>query len=145
MAITGGSLQGVSNEMNVTPLIDVLLVLLIIFMVLTPTTPKGLEALVPQAPNSPAIPNTVPRTIVVQVLHGDADQPARLRINEEDVTWDNVESRLHVIFANRVEKVIFIKGDEDVTFNNIAQLVDRAHSAGVDKIGLLTAKIEAGR
>jgi biopolymer transport protein TolR len=126
-------------------LIDVLLVLLIIFMVLTPMTPGGLDALIPQAPSSSSPPIPMPRTIVVQVLRGDAEQPARLRINEEDVTWDNIETRLHAIFANRVEKVVFIKGDEDVTFNNIAQVIDREHSGGVDKVGLLTAKVEAGR
>jgi biopolymer transport protein TolR len=145
MAITSGNSHGISNEMNVTPLIDVLLVLLIIFMVLTPMTPEGLGALVPQAPSSSSPPIPMPRTIVVQVLHGDADQPTRLKINEEDATWENVENRLHAIFANRVEKVVFIKGDENVTFDSIAQIIDRAHGAGVDKVGLLTAKIETGR
>jgi biopolymer transport protein ExbD len=130
--------------MNVTPLIDVLLVLLIIFMVITPLTPKGLEALVPQPPkdkNQPPPPDQ--RTIVVQVLKGAGDRPA-LKINQDDVTWDNLEGRLAEIYKTRAEKVMFVKADDDIPFMDVAQVIDVAHSAGVDKVGLITAKIEAG-
>jgi biopolymer transport protein ExbD len=122
----------------------VLLVLLIIFMVITPLTPKGLDALVPQPPKDPQKqqePND--RTIVVQLLKGAGDKPA-LKINQDDVTWENLEGRLNDIFKTRAEKVMFVKADPDLTFNDVAQVIDIGHSAGVDKVGLITAKIEAG-
>jgi len=140
----GGSGGGPTADMNVTPLIDVLLVLLIIFMVITPLTPKGLDALVPQPPkDQQKQPEQSDRTIVVQLLKGAGDKPA-LKINQDDVTWENLEGRLNDIFKTRAEKVMFVKADPDLTFDNVAQVIDIAHNAGVDKVGLITAKIEAG-
>ena len=143
---TGGPGSGPSADINVTPLIDVLLVLLIIFMVITPLTPKGLDALVPQPPKPnqpPPPPND--RTIVVQVIHQANGGRPTLKINQDDVTWDNVGDRLTEIFKTRAEKIMFVKGDDDITFDNVAQVIDIAHSSGVDKIGLITAKIESGQ
>jgi biopolymer transport protein TolR len=140
----GGSGSGPTADMNVTPLIDVLLVLLIIFMVITPLTPKGLDALVPQPPKDPQKQqDTNDRTIVVQLLKGAGDKPA-LKINQDDVTWENLEGRLNDIFKTRAEKVMFVKADPDLPFNDVAQVIDMGHAAGVDKVGLITAKIEAG-
>jgi len=142
MGVSAGG--GQSADINVTPLIDVLLVLLIIFMVITPLTPKGLDALVPQPP-PPNAPKNEPtdRTVVVQVLKAGGGQPA-LKINQEDVTWENLQGRLADIYKTRAEKVMFVKADTDLPFADVAQVIDIAHAAGVDKVGLITAKIEAG-
>ncbi|HET9836713.1 MAG TPA: biopolymer transporter ExbD [Candidatus Angelobacter sp.] len=142
---TGGSGGGQTADINVTPLIDVLLVLLIIFMVITPLTPKGLQALVPQPP-PPNQPKTdTDRTVVVQVL-GAAGEKPKLKINQDEVAWDNLQNRLTDIFKTRAERVLFVKGDPDVEFQNVATVIDIARGTQVvDKVGLITAKVEAGQ
>src|SRR6201987_3394718 len=144
MAIGGAGRQ--KANINVTPLIDALLALLIIFMVITPLTPKGLDALVPQPPPpNQKQQNTPDRTIVVQLIDRGAGQAPGVKINQDDETWEGLQGRLTDIFKKRAEKVMFVKGDDNIPFYDVANVIDIAHASGVDKVGLITAKIEAGQ
>jgi len=126
---------------NIVPLIDILLVLIIIFMVITPLTPKGMDTLVPQpSPNQQQNQELENKTVVVQVLKGD-----KLKINNEDATWDSLGPRIEQVFKDRAEKVAFVKGDNDVEFRQVARAIDVMRGAGIDKVGLITAKLEAGQ
>jgi len=142
--MTTGNAGGYSSDINVTPMIDILLVLLIIFMVIVPVTPKGLEALVPQPPKNPQQQQNNDRTIVVQVLYRPGQAPA-YKINETDVAHQDLLNQLQQIYANRAERVMFVKGDDDVNFAYIADVIDIGRAANVDHIGLMTPKIQAGQ
>jgi biopolymer transport protein TolR len=137
MAMTSGNGKALSSDINVTPLIDVLLVLLIIFMVIVPVTPKGQPALVPAPDTRNGNPN--PETVVVSVLRSGKARTA-YRINQEGVAKADLLSRLTAIYANRAERVLFVKGDDDVDFAQVAEVIDIGHSAGVDSVGLLNSK-----
>jgi len=145
MAMMGGGGGSSMADINVTPMIDILLVLLIIFMVIVPVTPKGLDALVPQPPKNPQQqqqPND--RTIVVQVIYRAGQLPT-YKINETDVDHRDLLQKLTDIYANRAERVMFIRGDDDVNFAYVADVIDIGKAAGVDHIGLMTPKIQAGQ
>lgn len=144
MAMTLGGHGGPMSEINVTPMIDVLLVLLIIFMIIVPVTPRGLDALVPQPPKNPQKEQDNSRTIVVQILYRGGSRPA-YKINETDISEKDLLPQLTNIFSTRAERVMFVKGDPDLDFNSIAQVIDIGHEANVDHIGLITPKIEAGQ
>lgn len=136
----GGDDGGPMVTINMTPLIDVLLVLLIIFMVITPLTPKGLEALVPQPnPDAAEAPQSNTRTIVVSI---NAD--SSIMINRDPSTKDLLGARLQDIFKTRAERVMFVRGAPSLDFSEIAEVIDIAKGAGVDKIGLLTEDLESG-
>jgi biopolymer transport protein ExbD/biopolymer transport protein TolR len=140
----GGSTGGTMSEINVTPMIDVLLVLLIIFMVIVPVTPKGLNTLIPQPPKNPQQDQPNDRTIVVQVLANGKGEPS-YKINEDDFAKSAIEPKLAEIFATRQEKVMFVKGDASLDFSKVAEVIDMGHQADVDNIGLITPRIEAGQ
>ena len=144
MSMTTGGGGGYSADINVTPMIDILLVLLIIFMVIVPVTPKGLEAMVPQPPKSPQKDSGIDRTIVVQVLYRAGNYPT-YKINETDVAKADLLPRLTDIYANRAERIMFVKGDDKIDFHYVAEVIDIGRSASVDHIGLMTPRIIAGQ
>jgi len=141
MGMAVGGSGGPKADINMTPMIDVLLVLIIIFMVITPLVPKGLEALVPQPPPPNQKPNLSDQRTVVIVV----DQNHNYSINNEASTEEKLGDRLTEIFKTRAERVVFVKGDPGLDFQWVAKAIDIAHGAGIDKVGLMTAKVEAGQ
>jgi len=141
MTATNGGIRGLSSEINVTSMIDVLLVLLIIFMVIVPAVPRGEAALVP---HSALAGSGESDAVVLEVIKG-ADSAIEFRINQRPVAQGELQARLSAIYANRAQRVLFVKGDDQLSFTQIADVIDIGHAAGVDQIGLMTPKVLAGR
>ena len=141
MGMSVGAKGGPKSDINMTPMIDVLLVLIIIFMVITPLTPKGLEALVPQPPPPGQKQSLSDQRTVVIVI----DANHHFQINSEDTDEQHMGDRLTEIFKTRAERVVFVKGDPNLEFQTVAQAIDIAKGAGIDKIGLMTPQVEAGK
>jgi biopolymer transport protein TolR len=121
------------SEINITPLIDVLLVLIVIFMVIAPMTPKGLPASVPQtAPTEKAKED---RNLVLSL-----DQSGMIRLNQESLDFASILPRLREVFSTRADRTLFVQADDEVLFNEVAQIIDTAKSAGADRVGLMTTR-----
>lgn len=127
--------RGAAPDINVTPMIDVLLVLLIICMIITPVTPKGLDAAVPAPDTSPARSNPE-NSIVLQLSQGKRDRPA-LAINHHQVAWNELKVQLAEIYKQRADRVMFVQGDRDIDFSYVAEAIDIAHDSGVTRVGLM--------
>jgi biopolymer transport protein ExbD/biopolymer transport protein TolR len=140
---SGGGIRAAVAEINVTPLIDVLLVLLIIFMVILPQVPNGLNAQVPQPPKS-LVAVTPPETIVVQVQSSRSGSPT-YKINEDSFAKSAIKPKLQAIFAARQDKVMFVKGDPELIYGDIAEVIDLGHQAGVETIGIVTPGVQGGQ
>jgi biopolymer transport protein TolR len=142
MGMAVGGTKGSMSEPNIVPLIDVLLVLIIIFMVITPTTSQGLNTIVPQPspPNQKENQEMLNKTIVVVVTAG-----GDVLINQDKYSWDQLGPMLTKIFADRAEKVAFVKGDDNTEFADVARAISIMREAGIDHVGLITNKVEAGQ
>lgn len=139
MGISLGSLKhGSIAEMNVVPLIDILLVLLIVFMVISPHVPVGLPVALPE---SAAATSPVPVNVVVVQVFADGS----LRINQQPVIWQDLEGRLEEIFKMRANRVAFVRGDGELEFGAVARAIDVMRGSGITSVGLMTPELEKTR
>jgi biopolymer transport protein TolR len=138
MGMSVGGKRGIVSEMNVVPLIDILLVLLVIFMII-PRYSKGEEALIPQQSTQPPDKGFIDEVVVIQVL---ADRS--LKINQEPVTFEKLGPRIEEIFKQRASRIAFIRGDRPVEFGVVANVIDVMHTSGIASVGLLTPDLEKG-
>jgi biopolymer transport protein ExbD len=141
MTVNQAGMGSMHSEINVTPMIDILLVLLIIFMVIVPMTSKGESTSAPR----PAL-NEPPQgeSVVLEILNGSQGTPM-FRINQHDVSRQDLPARLATIYANRSQRVLFIKADDQLSFMQIAEAIDISHAAGIDRVGLITPKVALGQ
>jgi biopolymer transport protein TolR len=142
-SMAGGGPSG--PQINVTPLIDVLLTLIVMFMLVVAMDPEYVEKVqIPQPQKNDASEPAVEGTVVIQVVWTAKDAPPSVRINQEDIRWGDLETRLAQIYLKRAEKVAFVRGDADVDFLYVADVIDLAHHAGVQRVGLMTNEHHAG-
>jgi len=132
MAMSLGGNGKPRADINMTPMIDVLLVLIIIFMVITPIASRGLEALIPESSEHNPSAREPEDNLIVSVLNDGS-----LRINQEKVAWNNLETRLSGILRTRGNRVVFVRGENGIDFEPVAQAIDLAKEAGASRIALM--------
>jgi biopolymer transport protein ExbD len=136
-AIGGGGARG--PQINVTPLIDVLLTLIVMFMLVVSMDKEYQEKTqIPQPDRNSKSSLQPERTVVIEVIWTAKGQFPTVKVNQGDVRWEDLQDQLTKIYLTRAEKVAFVRGDADVDFQYVADVIDRAHSAGVTRIGLMT-------
>ena len=133
MAMSGGAKKGLENDINVTPMIDVLLVLLIIFMAALPLTQKGVDINLPLETNSSASAADVLGQIVA-----DYTSDHKLTINKQETAIAEAETKFRELFSTRKDKTLFLIGAPSVPYGNIVEVIDAAVGAGVTKVGIVT-------
>jgi biopolymer transport protein ExbD len=132
----GGDEGGLTNDINVTPMIDVLLVLLIIFMVIVPMARKTIDVQLPDPTPQPTPPGPPPQNIVLQVMQG-----GKFKINSEESTREGLAKRLREIYEPRPDKLIFVKGDSLASYQDVIFAMDMARGSGVKVIGHMPATV----
>jgi biopolymer transport protein ExbD len=137
MAI-GRHLAGVSSDINVTPMVDVMLVLLIIFMVITPMLQKGVSVDMVKATSPRNMPDADKEDAVVVAVTRDG----RLYLGSDQITLEEIGKKVQERIATRVDKTVYIKSDARAKFDQVVKAIDEIRSAGVDQLGLLTEKVE---
>jgi biopolymer transport protein ExbD len=130
----GGSKGGIKSDINVTPLVDVMLVLLIIVMLIAPMLQKGVDVKLPEAENTGDKPDTADQTVV----HIDAN--SKLYVNAVEVSQADAVSRLQTILETKSDKIVYLKGDKDAPYKSIMQMMDALRGAGIETVGLITEK-----
>lgn len=139
MAMGGGSGRGeVNADINVTPMADVMLVLLIIFMVITPMLQKGVTVELAKTHNPIEMTEADKEDSVLVSIARDG----KFYLNQDRVNIDDLSAKVTELVSNRLDKTIFVSGDFRAKYGDIVKVVDNLRAAGVDKIGLLTQKVD---
>jgi biopolymer transport protein ExbD len=130
----GGSKGGLKADINVTPLVDVMLVLLIIVMLIAPMLQKGIDVNLPEAENTGDKPDTADQTVV------HIDRESKLYVNAKLVNESDAITRLQAILETKADKIVYLKGDKDAPYSAIMKMMDALRGAGIETVGLITEK-----
>jgi len=137
MAMSMGGGGGVKSEINVTPLVDVMLVLLIIMMIVAPLLQQGVAVSLPQATNSVEKPETQGQTVVTIAAN------KQVYVNAVEVQGSALQRRINEILENQTDKIVIIKADEDVEYSAVMDTMDELRAAGIEDMGLITERRQA--